>query len=171
MFFGTYEYKTQCKLCKNITLVFKKFKFLSFGISKQYKNEFNIYNGFEDNEKAKSLSYLCNNCRRFCEFECSNKIVEPPKELLININFSRFKPSKIVFDMKIDINKFVNADFGKSNEYRIISFCSKTESNYFTYCWNKDNEKWYIFDDSSFKECDEKDIYLGDPYLLLYERL
>lgn len=171
LFFGTFEYKRQCKLCQNITFSFEKFKFLSFGICKQYKNEFNIYNGFEDNEKAKSLSYQCNNCRRFCEFECSYKIIEPPKELLININYSRFKPSKINFDNKIDITKFVNSDFGTSNEYRINCVCSKTESNYITYCWNRDNEKWYIFDNSSFKECDEKDIYLGDPYLLLYEKI
>ena len=171
LFFGTYEYKQQCKLCKNNSFSFKKFQFLSFGICKQYKKEFNIYNGFEENEKAKSLSYQCNNCRRFCEFECSYKIVEPPKELLININYSRFKPSKINFDNKIDITKFVSPDCGTSNEYRINCVCSKKESNYFTYCWNRNNEKWYIFDNSSFKECDEKDIYLGDPYLLLYERL
>ena len=75
LFFGTYEYKQQCKLCKNNSFSFKKFQFLSFGICKQYKKEFNIYNGFEDNEKAKTLSYQCNNCRRFCEFECSYKIV------------------------------------------------------------------------------------------------
>ena len=171
LFFGTAEYKKQCSFCKNITFVFEKFKFLSFGTCKKYKNEFNIYNGFEDNEKAKSLSYQCNNCRRFCEFECSYKIANPPKELLININYSRFKPPKIDFDKKIDITKFVNPNFGTNNKYIINCVCSKIESNYFTYCWNRDNEKWYIFDNSSFKECEEKDIYLGYPYLLLYERL
>jgi len=171
LFFGTYEYKQQCKLCKNITYNFKKFEFLSFGITKQYKKKFSIYDGFENNEKAKSLSYQCNNCRRFGEFECSHKIIEPPKELLININYSKTKPSKIEFDKRINISKFVNPDFAESSEYRISCICSKTESNYFTFCWNKDNEKWYILDNSSFKECDEKDIYLGYPYLLLYERL
>ena len=47
----------------------------------------------------------------------------------------------------------------------------KQKTKNISYCWNKDNEKWNIFDDSSFNECEEKDIYLGNPYLLLYERL
>ena len=171
LFFGTFEYKKQCKICKNTVLDFKKFKFLSFGISKQYEKVFNIYNGFEDNEKAQISSFPCDHCKKYCEFEKSLKIVEPPKELLININYYRFKPSKIDFDKIIDITKYVSHNFGASNKYRINCICSKTESNYFIYKWNRDNEKWYIFDNSSFKECKEKDIYLGNPYLLLYERL
>ena len=171
LFFGTYEYKKQCKMCKNIVLDFKKFNFLSFGISKQYEKVFSIYNGFEENEKAQTSSFSCDHCNKYCEFEKNVKIVEPPKLLLININYSRFKTSKFDFDKKIDITKFVSPSFEESKEYKINCICSKTETKYLTYCWNIDNEKWYIFDNSSFKECEEKDIYLGYPYLLLYERL
>jgi ubiquitin C-terminal hydrolase len=95
LFFGTFEYKKQCKICKNTVLDFKKFKFLSFGISKQYEKVFNIYNGFEDNEKAQISSFPCDHCKKYCEFEKSLKIVEPPKELLINIQ-PHFKESLVI---------------------------------------------------------------------------
>ena len=110
--------------------------------------------------------------QKTCEFECSLKIAEPPKELIININYNNeSKPSKINFDKKIDIAEFVCHDFGTSNEYRINCVCYKTETKNDSFCWSKNNEKWYLFDDSSFNECEEKDIYLEAPYLLLYERL
>ena len=172
LFSGTFEKIKQCKLCNNTISDYTKFNIISFETNKYDKKIFNIYNGFEDIEKTEFLSFLCNKCKKSCEFECSLKFAEPPKELIININYNnKSKPTKIDFDKNINITKFVSPDFGASNEYRIICVCYKTETNNVSYCWSKDNEKWYIFDDLSFNECEEKDIYLGNPYLLLYERL
>ena len=172
LFCGTLEKIKQCKSCKNTNSDYTKFNIISFETNKYDKKIFNIYNGFEDIEKTESLSFLCNKCQKPCEFECGLKIAEPPKELIININYnSKSKPEKIDFGKIIDITKFVSPDFGTSNEYRINCVCYKTETKNVSFCWNKDNEKWYFFDDSSFNECEEKDIYLEAPYLLLYERL
>ena len=172
LFSGTLENIRQCKTCKITNSDYSKFNIISFETNKYDKKVFNIYNGFEDIEKTESLSFLCHKCKKPCEFECSLKIAEPPKELIININYNNeSKPSKINFDKKIDITKFVCPDFGTSNEYRINCVCYKTETKNVSFCWNKNNEKWYLFDDSSFNECEEKNIYLEAPYLLLYERL
>ena len=172
LFYGALKNIKQCKSCKNTNFDFTKFNIISFETNKYDNKIFNIYNGFEDIERTESLSFLCNKCQKCCEFESSIKIAEPPKELIININYNnKSKPLKFDFDKIIDITNFVSPEFGTSNEYRLNCVCYKTETKNVSYCWNKDSEKWYIFDDSSFNECEEKDIYLGNPYLLLYERL
>ena len=174
LFYGTYEYTIKCNLCKKRTFNYQKFEFISFNISSYDKKIFNIYNGFEDNEKAGLINgenkIFCNNCNKIYDAENYLKIKDAPSKLIINIEYSNeIRPSKIDFDEIIDITKYANSKIPL--KYRIISVCTFLKDNFITYLWNKDIKKWYKLNDSSVLECKKKEIYSKNPYLLLYEKL
>ena len=174
IFYGTYEYTIKCNLCKNITYNYQKFEFISFDISSYDQKTFNIYNGFQNNEKIELIKggnkIFCNKCSKVNDAENYRKIIEAPSKLIINIDYvNNIKPSKIEFDEIIDITKYSNSRFPL--KYRIISVCTFINNNYIGYFLNKENKKWFRLNDSSFFECKKKDIYSGNPYLLLYEKL
>ena len=147
------------------------------------KRVFNIYNGFEDNQKPQELygdnKFYCNNCNKLQDATITSKIIQPPNKLLINIDYGknkRFKPSIVSFGETIDITEYVDFNFGMNIKYQIIGVCthlgeSGSYGHYIAYCRHRENGKWYNFNDSSCSECNENDIYGGSPYLLLYERI
>ena len=183
IFYGTYEDKTLCKKCNIVLYNFHKFEFVSFK-TLYYKNKiFNIYNGFEDNSKPRQLmgenKFYCNNCKNLADAELTTKIILPPNKLLINIDYGKnnaFKPSKVKFDETIDLTKYISFDFGAPIRYILIGVCtylsfSGSYGQYNAYCKNKETGEWYNFNDSICKICNKKDIYMGSPYLLLYEKI
>ena len=98
----------------------------------------------------------------------------PPTKLIIAINYNesnQLLQSKIDFEEIIDITKYISFNFGYPIKYRIISVCTLFRDNYITYCWNKENQKWYKFNDSNFSESQANDIFIGSPYILIYEKL
>ena len=110
-------------------------------MSNYKKKVFNIYNGFENNEKPQLLSetnkFKCKNCKKLNKSEYCCKIIQPPNILLINIDYNECgesKPSKIEFDEIIDITKYVNYDYINPIKYRVICVC-----NYIKNSMNKDN--------------------------------
>ena len=184
LFFGTSENLTICEVCKKIIYNFQKFEFLTFGVFKYNGREFNLYNGFEDYCKPSKLTgdnqYYCNNCKKLCDALISTKILFPPEHLLINIDYGKNKmymPSSIKYDHEIDITNYLSFNYGRKVKYRIMSVCSHygisgSFGHYIAYCKNKENSKWYQFNDSIISECDANQIrYGGTPYLLLYERI
>ena len=181
LFYGTYENITKCKNCSKIFYNFQKFEFISFGMFNYNGKDFNIYDGFENNQKVQLLrgdnkSY-CNNCKSLNDAEICSKIIVPPNNLLINIDYGKnkmFMPKTINFDEVIDITKYVNFYFGTNIKYQLISVCvhyGDSFGHYVAFCKNKNNNKWYLFNDSECKECDKNEIHYGSPYLLLYERI
>ena len=183
LFFGTYEDKILCKKCNLALYNFHKFEFVSFK-TLYYKNKiFNIYNGFEDNSKPQQLKgeniFYCNNCKNFENAELTIKIIQPPNKLLINIDYGKnlaFKPSNFKFDEIIDITKYINFDFGAPIKYTIIGVCtylgfSGSYGQYVAFCKHRETEEWYNFNGSTCKICNKNDIYIGSPYLLLYEKI
>ena len=183
LFYGTYENITKCKKCKYILFNFQKFEFLSFGMVDYAGKIFNIYNGFEDLQKAQELKgdnqFYCNVCRKLQDGEICCKIITPPSKLLINIDYGKnkkYNPRSVKFGEELDITKYVNLNFGCAIKYRIIGVCthfgdSGSYGHYIAFCRNRNNGKWYVFNDSSCKECSKNSIYSGNPYLLLYERI
>ena len=107
-----------------------------------------------------------------------NQIFEPPKYLLINIDYGKnkkYQPSSIEFDDIIDITQFVAYDYKQKIKYKILGVCthyghSGRTGHYVAFCRNRDNI-WYKFNDSKCSECNRNDIKKGSPYLLLYERI
>ena len=145
--------------------------------------EFSICDGFKDNEKNQKLTgdnqFYCNFCKKLNDAETYSKIIVPPYKLLINIDYGKnkkFIPNKMNFDEEIDITNYVNFDFGTKIKYRLIGACthfgeSGLAGHYVAYCKNLENGKWYLFNDNLCEESDKSNIYSGNPYLLLYERI
>ena len=184
LFYGTSEHSTKCESCKNILYNFQKFEFLSFGVSNYHKKEFNIYNGFDDYIKKDRLTgdnkYYCNYCKKLVDAEIYAKILMPPLYLLINIDYGKHKkymPRSIKYDDVIDITKYLSFNYGSPSKYKITGICSHfgesgSYGHYIAFCRNKENSKWYQFNDSLVTECRREDIINGgNPYLLLYERI
>jgi ubiquitin C-terminal hydrolase len=183
IFYGTYENLTKCSNCSRILYNFQKFEFISFGMYDYVGKIFNIYNGFEDNQKEQTLSgdnkFFCNNCKQLCEAKICTKILMPPNKLLINIDFGKNKiyhPKKVTFDQEIDITKYISYDYGMQFKYRIIGVClhyglSGSSGHYVALIKHKNNGKWYCFNDSFVSEYTKRNINDGTPYLLLYERI
>ena len=176
LFYGIYEDSLECNFCKNITFNYQNFGFISFDTKLYNKKVFNIYNGFEDNQKKSltSIELHCQYCNKLSKAEYCRKIIEPPTILIITINYNENNEllhSKINFEEIIDITKYISFNFGYPIKYRILSVCTLFRDNYINYCWNKENQKWYKFNDSYFSESQANDIFIGSPYLLLYEKL
>jgi len=183
IFYGTYEIVTKCFKCNKIIYNFQKFEFISFGMF-DYKNKpFNIYKGFEDNQKPNLLSgnnqFYCSSCKSLQDASTTSYIIQPPNKLIINIDYGKnkkFSPSRIIFDEEINITKYVNFNFGTEIKYRIIGVCthkglSGISGHYIAYCKHRLENQWYKFNDSECEKCNQHDIYKDSPYLLLYERI
>ena len=182
IFYGTYENMTKCRECKKDLYNYQKFEFISFSMFDYKGKIFNIYNGFEDNQKMSLLAgdnqFHCNNCKKLCDAELYSKIIFPPNKLLINIDYGKnkkFTPSSVKFGEEIDITKYVNFNFGVPIKYRLIGICthygsSGSYGHYIAYCKHPSG-RWFIFNDSLVSECSKNNIYGGSPYLLLYEKI
>ena len=171
------------KKCNRILYNFQKFEFISFGVRNYHKKKFNIYNGFEDNEKDQLLiddnQFYCNYCRKLTDGVICCKIIQPPNKLLINIDYGKnkkYKPSRIEFGENIDLAKYVNFKFDTNLIYRIIGVCthlgySGRHGHYIAFCKNRKTDQWFKFNDDKFMKCNVKEIYENSPYLLLYEKI
>ena len=184
LFYGTSENVTQCEICNCFIYNFQKFEFLSFGVGNYIDKEFNLYNGFDDYTKFDKLTgdnqYYCHICQKLCNALITTRIITPPKYLLINIDYGknkRFMPKNVKYDDVIDITKYLSFDYGKPIRYKILGICSHSGQSgrfghYIAFCRNKNNSKWFKFNDSLVSECGTKEISNGgDPYLLLYEKI
>ena len=184
LFYGTSENTTKCLSCEKFIYNFQKFEFLSFGVLKYENKEFNLYNGFDDYIKIDRLAgdnqYYCNFCKKLCDADIYTKIFKPPKNLLINIDYGKNKkymPKFIKYDDEIDITKYLNDYSGKPIRYKILGICSHfgdsgSYGHYIAFCRNKQNSKWYKFNDAMVSECGTEEIKRsGNPYLLLYEKI
>ena len=183
LFYGTYKNTTTCTICKRELYNFQKFEFISFGMYYYNRKKFNILDGFRDNSSPTMLKgdnkFLCNSCGGLQEAQTTCKIFEPPQKLLINIDYGKnkkYQPTAIEFSEEIDITEFVDFNFQQKIIYKIIGVCthyghSGSYGHYVAFCRNRENDKWYEFNDSFCSECNKREIYRGSPYLLLYERV
>ena len=174
LFFGTYMNTTKCNICKKILYNFQKFEFISFGMFNYNKHKFNLIDGFKDNSRTGLLTgdnkFFCQFCNKKEEAETTCKIFEPPKYLLINIDYGKnkkYQPSSIEFDDIIDITQFVAFDYKQNIKYKILGVCthygySGRFGHYVAYCRNRENN-WYEFNDSMFSECSRSSINRGSP--------
>ena len=183
LFFGTYENKTKCYGCNNIFYSYQKFEFISFGVKSYQNKEFNIINGFKDNKKISKLTgdnqYYCQVCKKFNDGEIMSTILQPPLKLVINIDYGKdkiYKVKNLKFEEIIDVTEYLSFNFGKRIKYQISGICthlgvSGASGHYIAFCRNKVNGQWYNFNDSNMRKCSENEIYIGSPYLFIYEQL
>lgn len=179
---GTYETETICHKCKYHIYNYQKFEILSIPMFKYSNRKFNILNGFEDMLIPQQLSeknkFYCNICKNLEDAETTNKIIQPSKYLIINIDYGinkAYKPSQFDFNENLDITKYVCHDFGVPIIYRLIGVCTHLGSSgqgghYIAFCKNTQTNKWYEFNDSKVTD-KNVNINQGSPYLLIYERI
>ena len=182
LFYGTYVNTTKCLKCQKILYNFQKFEFISFGMFYYNKKKFQLIDGFKDNSTTTFFKgdnkNFCHSCNQLQDAEAMNQIFEPPKYLLINIDYGKNKknqPSSVEFDDIMDITQFVAYDYKQKIKYKILGVCthyghSGRTGHYVAFCRNRENI-WYKFNDSKCSECNRNDIKKGSPYLLLYERI
>ena len=183
LFYGTYENTIKCLNCNRVYFSYQKFEVISLSTYNYKNNDFNIYDGFKENQKIQLLSgdnqYYCPSCQNLYNGQTCCKIIQPPSKLLINIDYGKnkiYKVRKLIFDEIIDITQYVNFNFGKKLLYQIAGVCTHLGSSgpsghYIAYCRNKMNGLWYNFNDSNVRQCSKDEIYNGSPYLLLYEQI
>jgi ubiquitin C-terminal hydrolase len=140
-------------------------------------------NGFENIESKQLLKgnnkYNCNICKKLVEAEIVCKIKNLPNYLILNIDYGKNKINnvkKLIFEHEIDLQEYLSYYCGQKTKYKLVAICTHLGSSgpgghYITFCLNKENKKWYEFNDSNVNICEEKDIYNGSPYLLLYKMI
>ena len=183
LFYGTYENVIKCSKCKTIFYSYQKFEFISFSLYNYRNSIFNIRDGFRDNELAKKLEgenqYLCNKCQKLVDAELFTKIIETPLKLIINIDYGKDKINqvqKLIFEHEIDITEFLSFKLEKDIKYQLCAVCSHKgvsgpNGHYIAFCKNKENNKWFKFNDSSCQEVDKYELNRDNPYLLIYEKI
>ena len=181
LFYGTYENTIICSECKSIYYSYQKYEYISFSTYKYHNQIFEIKNGFADIESKQNLEgenkYYCNKCKKLVNAETYCKIIDFPNYLIINIDYGKdkkFGVKELEFEHEMDVKDFCSFYFGQRTKYKLVSICTHKGSSgpnghYYAYCLNKKIDKWYIFDDTSCKECDKYELRRHNPYLLIYE--
>ena len=184
LFYGTYENITTCSICHKKYYSFQKFEIISFSTYFYRKKNFNIMNGFKDNESIQKLEgdnkYFCNNCNKLVNAEAITKILELPNKLIINIDYGKNKVNnidKLIFEDEIDLKDYLSIYFRQKTKFKLCSICTHIGTSgqfghYITYCLDKNKNIWYKFNDSNCGEVkDKSEMKRNSPYLLIYELL
>jgi len=183
LFYGILKSATICQSCNTSIYNFQFFKILSFYTLKYKDKSFNIYQGFKDFCKPELMTcdnqYYCPSCKSLRDAKNTKKIYYTPPYLIINIDYGKnkkYKPKNIDFGGIIDIIDYVDkSNKSSSIQYRLIAVISDNGGagsigNYITYCQNNEN-KWYVFNNSSVTESKFEDVYSSSPCILIYKKL
>ena len=132
---------------------------------------------FKDIRNSGMCQTYCQKCNKEVDGWLFQRIIFPPKNLIINLNrgINKMYDIKTEFDMDVNIEKYID-DFTKKfvcSEYKLKSVVTHLGSSgegghYIAYI--RDEEIWYCFNDSRCEECEQKDIFIGSPVLLIYEQ-
>ena len=170
---------TTCELCHTIIHNVQAFNIIFFPLEeirifKNYNNV-NIYDCFDYYEKQDSYpSFYCNYCKQNCQAVQQTLLLNPPKNIIINLNHGKgiqFKVN-IVFEEYLNIIKYI---YSKDIFYYeltgvICHFDSNDMGGHFiAFCKNSNNCEWYKYNDqnvtkSSFNEVKQS----GLSYVLFY---
>ena len=104
LFSGIFEKIIKCKICQKIIYDYQSFYILKLNMKDYDGKDFNIYNGFEDNQKFKLLTQdnkiSCKICNHLNDLEYCNQIIIPPNILVINFDKKAFLEQKVLYLMK-----------------------------------------------------------------------
>ena len=92
------------QICQKIIYDYQSFYILKLNMKDYDGKDFNIYNGFEDNQKFKLLTQdnkiSCKICNHLNDLEYCNQIIIPPNILVINFDKKAFLEQKVLYLMK-----------------------------------------------------------------------
>ena len=182
LFYGIIKSNTYCTECRSTLYNFQYFQFLSFPAYNYRNKEFNIYRGFKDYVKPEKMigdnQCYCQECKGLKDAIVSSKIFYAPPYLIINFDYGKNKkyvPNKVVFGGIIDLTDFTDEQC-EEKTYELIAVSthmgsSGTGGHYIAYCKDKNNNKWYKFNDSFVKECQFGKVNSYSPYFLIFKRI
>lgn len=184
--------KLKCDICNQIQYNFqflpyiifpleeiRIFKFNNTGI---YPNSVTLIEGFEFYKRQYKLEgenkIYCNICGMNSNaIQCSS-FYSLPEILVINLNRGHGNQFNIEIDFQENINlsNYAEMYFEKNNNFKLIGVImhfgpSGTSGHFIAFCFEKDKNKWYKFNDSLVSESSSQEASTsGDSYVLFYER-
>ena len=184
--------KIQCNICKGVDYSFqflsyiilpleeiRLYKLNNFNINQNYVN---IIEGLEFYRRKCPLvgenSFYCNNCRMNCPALQYSSFYSLPKVLIINLNRGHGNIYKvgIQFPEKLNLTNYAESTVDNNSNYKLISIIthfgeSGTGGHFIAFCFVKNKNKWYKFNDSIVTESNfQEAASSGSTYILFYER-
>ena len=182
LFYGILILNIKCLGCNNIIYNYQYFQNLSFPMFNYHNKICNIYQSFKEYTKAETINgdnqFYCQKCRVLRAAKVKSKIFYAPRYLIINIDYGknfRYKPNKVEFGEIIDLRGFTDKN-NEEKSYELIAISNYISSSgnsghYIAYCKNKNNNRWYKFNDSMINECNFNELISNNPKLLIYKRI
>ena len=188
LFYGIYEIKNECNICKTTTYNYELFRFIELKLEKKVPLRFlnqnkgipkevniNLIECFDFN---KSDYYISGESKNNCL--CDNKIKEiiknlfsMPKYLIIILNRVDNNEYKINYPEKLDLtNYLLNNEYIQIFDlYAVIPLNNQgyNETNITSYCKHPKSKKWYKYNENVVVECEEYESLYTNPNVLFYE--
>ena len=181
LFYGIFKSVLICRKCYEKHYFFDFFPILNFSLSNFDNSIYNIYKGFKEYIKPKSLDlekekYYCLKCHDINYAELPIIFYTPPI-LIINLDYGnnkKYKPNKITFGQCIDLSGFTDDQCNERNYELIAALCLKkinsgNKDNYISYCKDK-KHNWHRFDETSHSECTFNNIESSFTKFLFYKK-
>ena len=184
--------KMQCCNCQNIQYSFQCLSYIIFPLQeiKLYKIQtlnlnqdyVNLLEGFEFYRRQCSLigenCIYCNCCKQNSPAFQSSSFYSLPEVLIINLNrgHGNIYSVGIKFPEKLNLSNYAESKIDNNSNYKLISIIthfgpSGTAGHFIAFCFIKDKNKWYKFNDSNVTESNFQEASSsGDTYILFYER-
>ena len=199
MFYGLMGTKSQCLGCNVLKYNFQVYSFLEFPLQQVNQYCFNngrrplynndgtnpdvdLYECFEYYNKIDLMNgdnqMYCNMCNKLSDSYYSTTIYSLPINLIINLNRGRgaVYECKVNFPEQLNLINFVTLKNGIT-VYELYSvICglgpSSMSGHFVSYCKNRIDNKWYLYNDGIVSLCHKKYQYRdGIPYILFYRAL
>ena len=199
LFYGVLETKSLCKGCGNIKFNFQIYSFIEFPLkqvneycfrkgkymkaSNNNKNpDVDLIDCFEYHCNADFMTgdnqMFCSICNRNCDSFYGNVIYSLPNYLIIILNRGKgaIYQCNVNFPEKLNLLNFVTSKVGNTflKLYAVISHLgpSSMSGHFIAYIKNKNDKKWYKYNDSIVEPCKKiEEFREGMPYILFYKTI
>ena len=198
LFYGILETKCECQGgCRSIKYNFQVYSFIEFPLEKVNQFCFKIGRKINDNNnknpdinlyecfeyyRSKELmtgdnTIYCNICRKNCDSFYETSLYFTPKYLVINLNRGRgaVYECNVIFPEVLEISNFVSVKKNINYElYAVICHIgpSYMSGHFVAYCKNRNDKKWYLYNDAFVTLCEKNNEYQkGMPYILFYQNI
>ena len=171
--------RNKCYSIQNETII----DFELVKISKKNKGAvLDLYKCFDYNYDSNNyIKFYCDKCQKSYNGEKNEKILIPPKNMILILNRGKDKifDGDVDFYEYINIQKYVDDTFieekNKKFNYKLIGVSTHMGSSsdcghYIAYCFRENENKYFCFNDEYSRIVDFKDVKNNSPYILFYEQ-
>ena len=121
--------------------------------------------------------FYCQNCKDLRDAEATSIIYYLPPYLIINLDYKKNEkciPKKFEFGQVIDLTDFTDRRC-KEKTYELIAVNSHVPNsengcNFIAFCKNKNDNKWYKFNDSFVQECKFEEVNSYSPSFIIFKK-